>query len=225
MTVSERLFAIQDLKYRDFEKKLIPNIDSERIIGVRLPLIKAIADEMVKNNIESEFIGTLPHKYLEEDHLHSFIIAQIFDFDECINKLEKFLPYIDNWSVCDSLRPKCFKKHKDELSEKIRKWIKSEDTYTVRFAIEMLMVHFLDDYFSDDHFVLVSEVNSDNYYIKMAVAWYFATALSMQYEKALEFIEHNLISDIWTHNKAIQKALESNKISTERKMYLKSLKR
>lgn len=225
MTICERLFELRDQKYRSFQSKLIPNIDPERIIGVRLPLIKSIANEMVNNNIRNEFINTLPHKYFEEDHLHSFIIAQISDFEECIREIEKFLPYIDNWSVCDSLRPKCFKNHKCELLEKIREWIISEDTYTIRFAIEMLMIHFSGDYFSEDHFLLVSETHANDYYVKTAIAWYFATVLSNQYEKTLKFIESNSISDIWTHNKAIQKALESNKISNEQKIYLKSLKR
>lgn len=225
MTICERLFELQDQKYRSFQSKLIPNIDPAFIIGVRLPYLREIAKEIADVDIGSEFINTLPHKYLEEYHIHSFIIAKINNFDKCIYELEKFLPYVDNWAVCDSLRPKCFNKNRDRLIIHIKKWIKSKNVYTVRFAIEMLMLHYLDEDFSRDHLELVSLVDSNDYYVKMMVAWYFATALAKQYEAALIFIESNGISDIWIHNKSIQKALESYRIDPEHKEYLKGLKK
>lgn len=224
MDITQKLFDMQDIKYRDFSSKLIPNISEESMIGVRLPHIKALAKELVKSGEYADFINILPHTYFEEYHLHSYIISEIKDFDIFVSEVEKLLPYIDNWSVCDSLRPKCFAKNKEKALVHIKKWVKSEEIYTQRFAIEMLMVHFLDEDFKTDYIDLVSKVEGDDYYLKMMVAWYFATALAKQYEATLPYIEKHIIKDIWTHNKTIQKALESYRVSDEKKAYLKCLK-
>ena len=180
MDITQKLFDMQDIKYRDFSSKLIPNISEESMIGVRLPHIKALAKKLVKSGEYADFINILPHTYFEEYHLHSYIISEIKDFDIFISEVEKLLPYIDNWSVCDSLRPKCFAKNKEKALVHIKKWVKSEEIYTQRFAIEMLMVHFLDEDFKTDYIDLVSKVEGDDYYLKMMVAWYFATALAKQ---------------------------------------------
>ena len=213
MNLREELFLMQDAKYRDFCIKLIPNISPESVIGVRIPILRALAKELWSRGQYREFLDDLPHKYLEENHLHSFLISQIKDFDSCALELERFLPYVDNWSVCDSLRPRC-----------IDKWLESDKVYTRRFAIEMLMVHFLDEDFSYEHLDRVVGAEGEDYYLKMMVAWYFATALAKQYEATLPYISNRVISDKWTHNKAIQKACESLRISDEKKMLLKKLK-
>ena len=224
MNITRKLIEMKDEKYRDFTAPLLPNISKNIIIGVRLPHIKALAKELVKSGEYREFIFSLPHKYHEENHLHSFVVNQIKDFDECIEELDRFLPYIDNWSVCDSLRPKCFDKNRQKLLLHIDRWIKSDDVYTKRFAIEMLMVHFLNDDFSIEYLDMVSKVEGEDYYLKMMIAWYFATALAKQYEATLPYIQNHLIKDKWTHNKAIQKALESYRVSEDKKAYLKTLK-
>ena len=224
MDITQKLFSMQDEKYRDFTAKLIPNIFKDNIIGVRLPHIRSLAKELVKSGEYTDFIKVLPHAYFEEYHLHSFIVSAINDFDDCISEIEKLLPYIDNWSVCDSLRPKCFSKNKDKALVFVNKCLKSEETYTKRFAIEMLMVHFLDDDFSVDYLELVSKVEGEDYYLKMMIAWYFATAIAKQFDATLPYIENHLIKDNWTHNKAIQKATESYRVSDDKKAYLKCLK-
>lgn len=224
MDILNMLFEMRDEKYRDFTVPLLPNVSKDSIIGVRLPNLKALARELVKSGEYGEFILELPHKYYEENHLHSFLINQIKDFEECIKELDRFLPYIDNWSVCDSLRPKCFSKNKDELLIHIKRWLNNNGVYTKRFAIEMLMVHFLNEDFSPEYLDMVANAEGEDYYLKMMVAWYFATALAKQYEAALPYIENRLIKDKWTHNKAIQKALESYRVSDGKKPYLKTLK-
>ena len=224
MDITQKLLSMQDEKYRDFSSKLIPNIEKNSMIGVRIPHIKKLAKELVKSGEYAKFINSLPHTYFEEYHLHSFIISEIKDFDLFVEEVEKLLPYIDNWSVCDSLRPKCFAKNKEKALIYIKKWINSDEIYKQRFAIEMLMVHFLDDDFKAEYLALVSQVEGENYYLKMMVAWYFATALAKQYEATISFIENRLIIDKWTHNKSIQKALESYRISEDKKAYLKTLK-
>lgn len=224
MDITQKLFEMQDIKYRDFASKLIPNISPDNMIGVRLPNLRALAKELYKTGEYSHFINSLPHTYLEEYHLHSFIASSIKDIDICINEIDKLLPYIDNWSVCDSLRPKCFARNKEKALEFIKKCLASERAYTQRFAIEMLMVHFLDEDFNAEYLNIVSKIEGDDYYLKMMVAWYFATALAKQYGATLPFIENRLIKDKWTHNKAIQKALESYRVSEDKKAYLKTLK-
>ena len=224
MNIAQMLIEMQDKKYRDFTSKLIPNISTDSMIGVRLPQVKKLAKELYKSGEYISFINTLPHTYFEEYHLHCYIISEIKDFEAFVNELEKLLPYIDNWSVCDSLRPKCFVKNKEKALNYIKKWLVSEHIYTQRFAIEMLMVHYLDENFVPEYLDLVSNVEGEDYYLKMMVAWYFATALAKQYEATLPYIENRLIKDKWTHNKAIQKALESYRVSEENKAHLKCLK-
>lgn len=225
MDIVQKLIMMRDEKYRDFTAPLIPNVSIDTIIGVRLPHIRALAKELFKSGEYIGFLKQLPHKYYEEYHLHCFVISQIKDFDECIHELDILLPFIDNWSVCDSLRPKCFIKNRDRLLLHIKRWIKSEHVYTKRFAIEMLMVHYLDKNFDSEYLQMVADVKGEDYYLKMMVAWYFATALAKQYDATLPYIEKGLIADAWTHNKAIQKACESYRVSTEVKPKLKSLKK
>ena len=224
MNITQKLFEMQDINYRDFTSKLIPNVSPNNMIGVRLPQVKKLAKEMYKSDEYVHFLNILPHTYFEEYHLHCYIISQIKDFDLFLIELEKLLPYIDNWSVCDSLRPKCFAKDKEKALEYIKSWLESNHIYTKRFAIEMLMVHYLNDDFKSEYLELVSSVKVEDYYLKMMVAWYFATALAKQYEATLPYIENRLIKDRWTHNKVIQKALESYRVSDENKAHLKCLK-
>ncbi len=222
--VIKELFSMQDLEYKNFHSKLIPNIQEETIIGVRTPALRKYAKEFAKNNQAEQFLKCLPHRYYEENNLHGFLLEQIKDFEQCMEEVEKFLPYIDNWATCDMLAPKAFKKNLPELFKKIKVWIKSDKTYTVRFAIGMLMRYFLDEEFDIRYPRMVAKVRSDEYYINMMIAWYFATALAKQYEEILPFIENRQLDDTWTHNKAIQKAVESRRITPEQKTYLKTLK-
>jgi len=221
--VTEKLFKIQDKKYRDFQVKLIPNIDSNSIIGVRTPDLKKLAKEMVKSG-DVSFLDNLPHKYFDENQLHAFIISELKDYDECINYINKFLPYINNWATCDQMSPKIFKKNHDKLINEIKIWIKSKDTYTIRFGIGMLMQHYLDSDFRQEYLKLVSKIKSNEYYVNMMIAWYFATALAKQYESAIIYLEDNKL-DTWVHNKTIQKAIESYRITDTQKEYLRSLKK
>ena len=221
--IRAELFKMQDMDYRDFNSKLIPTVDKESMIGIRTPDLRKYAKQLVKSSDVIEFLQTLPHKYFDENQLHAFIISEIKDFKNCIDEINRFLPYIDNWATCDQLSPKVFKKNHNELFEYIKDWLKSDKVYTLRFGIGMLMEHFLDEDFDILYPETVSNIRSDEYYINMMIAWYFATALAKQYESVIPFIENNSL-DIWTHNKAIQKAVESLRISDEKKEYLKSLK-
>ena len=221
--VAKLLFSKQDIKYRDFQAPLFPNIDKERMIGVRTPELKKIAKELYGSELANQFIETLPHQYFDENQLHAFLISLIKDYGTCLNEVERFLPYVDNWGTCDQLSPKVFAKHKDELIVSIKKWLKSKHTYTVRFAIGLLLGLYLDDSFNKEYMELVSQVKSDEYYINMMIAWYFATALAKQYDSAIKYIEEKKLSP-WVHNKTIQKAVESYRISDEQKVYLKNLK-
>lgn len=223
MKIREELFNLSDQKYREFQGKLIPNANKEIMIGVRTPTLKALAKKVISTPQCAEFLKCLPHKYFDENQLHAFIISEIKDFDTCITEVERFLPFIDNWATCDQLSPKVFKKHKTELLPYIEKWVKSEKTYTVRFGIGMLLSHFLDGDFNTDYLDTVSSIKSDEYYINMMIAWYFATALAKQYDTAITYMENKRL-DIWTHNKAIQKACESYRVTSEHKDYLKKLK-
>lgn len=223
LKIQKRLFELQDISYRDFHSKLMPTIEKEKVIGVRVPVLRDFAKELFKNGNYKEFMMDLPHKYYEENNLHAFLIEQIRDFDDCIKETEKFLPYIDNWATCDMLRPKVFKKYLTELLGRIKVWVKKDECYTVRFGIEMLMCYFLDDYFEEEYPELVSHISSDEYYINMMISWYFATALSKKYDKILPYIKDKKLPR-WVHNKAIQKAIESRRISKEQKNYLKTLK-
>ena len=221
--VCKKLISLQDLKYRDMQIKIIPNIDPASIIGVRTPELKKIAKEMSRSGEYRSFIKKLPHDHFEENQLHAFIICEMKDPAECFDEVEHFLPYVDNWATCDQLSPKIFKKNKDELLKHIKTWIGSDRTYTVRFGVGMLMQHFLDDDYDEKYPKMVAGLRSDEYYINMMIAWYFATALAKQYESVLPYIEENKLDD-WTHNKAIQKSLESFRVTDEHKKYLRSLK-
>lgn len=218
-----RLFELQDLKYKEFQCKLMPTINPETVIGVRTPDLRKLAKEYSKTSEASDFLKILPHRYYEENNLHGFLIETITDFDAAVALVDAFLPYIDNWATCDLMSPKVFKKHLPELYEKIKVWLESDQTYTVRFGIEMLMSFFLYHNFKPDMLELVVDIRSDEYYVNMMIAWYFATALAKQYDAALPYIREQRLEK-WTHNKAIQKAIESYRISDESKAYLRTLK-
>ena len=222
--IQKRLFALQDTEYRDFTAKLNPAVNPETIIGVRLPQMRKLAKELRGSEKAAAFLQVLPHEYYEENHLHSFLLCEIKDFDTAMKEIERFLPYVDNWAVCDSIRLKAFNKNPERLIPYIDKWIKSDRTYTVRFGILCLMNIFLDDHFDPAYPEKVAVIRSDEYYVNMMIAWYFATALAKQYEAAIPFIEQNRL-DRWTHNKAIQKSVESYRVTDEHKAYLKTLKR
>lgn len=221
--IRELLFQARDEEYGKFQSKLIPEVADNNFIGVRTPELRKIAKTLSKDPNIGDFLNKLPHRYFDEDQLHSFIISEIKDMDKCIEEVERFLPYVNNWATCDQLTPKAFKKHKDKLLEKINVWIASDKTYTVRFAMEMLMTHFLDDEFDISYPEMVAGVKSEEYYIRMMQAWYFATALAKQYEAVLPFITEKKLEQ-WTHNKAIQKATESRRITPEQKDFLRNLK-
>ena len=225
--IQKELFEMQDLKYRDFHSKLMPTVDKEKVIGVRIPQLRKYASSFLKLSSReeiNEFMHTLPHQYYEEDNLHAFIIEKIKDYEECINALNAFLPYIDNWATCDMMNPKVLKKEPERLLEQVKVWMKAKETYVVRFAMGCLMNYYLEENFTTECADLVAEVQSDEYYIQMMQAWYFATALAKQYDAVLPYLlEHKL--SMWVHNKTIQKAVESYRITTEQKDYLKTLKR
>ena len=219
----EKLFRLQDSKYRDMQIRILPNLKPETIIGVRTPELRKIAKELYKSNDYKEFLNDLPHKYFDENQLHAFIIGEIKDYDESLEEANKFLPYVDNWATCDQSTPKAFIKNTDKLIVEIKKWIKSKETYTIRFGISMLMRSYLDDNFKEEYLEMVSKIRSDEYYVNMMISWYFATALAKQYDKTIKYIEDKKL-DTWTHNKTIQKAIESYRITNEQKEYLRSLK-
>ena len=218
-----RLKDLQDLKYREMQIRIIPTVAPESIIGVRTPDLKAIAKEIYKSGDYAGFLKELPHEYFEENQLHAFLLSGMKDYDACMAEVENFLPHVDNWATCDQMSPKIFRKHKEELLAHIKEWIRSDRTYTVRFGVGMLMEHFLDDDYDTMYPEMVAALRSDEYYVNMMIAWYFATALAKQYETVLPFIEMKKLDD-WTHNKAIQKSVESRRITEEQKIYLKSLK-
>ena len=222
--ITTKLFSLQDTAYRDFQVKLIPGMDAQKEIGVRTPELRKQAKELAKREDIREFLNDLPHQYFDENQLHAFILSGEKDFEKCMEDLERFLPYVDNWATCDQTSPKVFRKHRKELLDAIRRWIESDHPYTVRFAIKMLMEHFLDEDFDPAYPEMVAEVRSEEYYIRMMIAWYFATALAKQYEAVLPYLEQKKL-DVWTHNKTIQKAVESYRITDKQKEYLKSLKR
>ncbi|MCR5290154.1 MAG: DNA alkylation repair protein [Treponema sp.] len=218
---------MQDKKYAEFMCKLIPTVPAERIIGVRTPALRTYAKEFAKQATPSQmqsFLSALPHSYFEENQLHGFIMSGIKDFDECIRYLTAFLPYIDNWATCDQTSPRVLKKYKQELLPLIDEWLTSGHVYTIRFAIGMLMQHFLDEDFNPEYMHKVCAVTNDDYYVKMEVAWYFATALAKQWEAALPILQKSVLPE-WTHNKTIQKAVESYRITAEQKQYLRTLRR
>jgi len=223
-SIKEKLFELQDKEYRKIQVKTITNIDPDTIIGVRTPELKKLANEMFKSGNYKSFIEDLPHKYFDENQLHAFIISKIKNYDECLNEFNKFLPYIDNWATCDQSCPNAFKKNSDKLIKEIKVWIKSKKTYTIRFGISMLMRNYLDDNYKEEYLGLVSKIRSNEYYVNMMIAWFFATALAKRYDDTIKYIENEKL-DRWTHNKTIQKAIESYRITIEQKEYLRILKK
>ena len=221
--VQKQLFGLQDLQYRDFHAKLMPTMDKEKIIGVRTPALRKFAKAYGKTEDAKDFLKVLPHQYYEENNLHGLLIEQMKDYDQCLAELERFLPYIDNWATCDLLSVKIVKKHLDTFIKEVDRWIESDQPYTIRFGIGMLMRYYLDDFFRMEYLEKVAAVRSEEYYVNMMRAWYFATALAKQYDQILPFIEKGRL-DVWTHNKSIQKAIESYRIAPEQKMYLRTLK-
>ena len=221
--IRARLFEMQDLKYRDFTAKLTPTVPPERIIGVRTPELRKYAVELSKTEDAAAFMAALPHLYQEENNLHAFLIERIADYDACVAALDAFLPYVDNWATCDSMSPKCLKKQLPRLTGEIRRWMASDWVYTVRFGMGMLMRHFLDDAFDPAYLDWVAALRSEEYYINMMIAWFFATALAKQWDATLLFIV-NCRLDPWVHNKAIQKAIESFRIPEDRKNLLRAQK-
>ncbi len=221
--IESTLRTLQDEKYRDFQSKLIPTVPAETFIGVRTPDLRRYAKELSARDDVQTFLQELPHRYFDENQLHAFLLSGMKDFGCCIAEVCRFLPYIDNWATCDQLSPKVFRKHRAELLPYITRWLSSGETYTVRFGVGMLMENFLDDAYDVQYPEMVASVRSDEYYVRMMIAWYFATALAKQYETILPFIESRRL-DTWTHNKAIQKALESYRITDDRKARLRAMK-
>lgn len=221
--IQDRLLALQDQTYGDFQSKLLPGISRDRVIGIRMPAMRKLAKEFAKEEEADRFLRQLPHTYYDENVLHALLLMEIKNYEECMKAVEAFLPYIDNWAVCDCLSPKVFQKHKKELLEKIRIWITSGHSYTCRFGMGMLMRWFLDEDFKPEYLRLPASVRSDEYYVNMMTAWFFATALAKQWDATIPYFEKPHL-DRWTHNKAIQKARESYRITPQQKEYLKTLK-
>lgn len=225
--IQKKLFEKQDLKYKAFQSKLIPTVDAAKVIGVRTPDLRAIAKKFANHPEIEKFLSTLPHEYYDENQVHAFILSLIKDYDECVSHIDKFLPFVDNWATCDQMRPKVFakKQYRKPLLNDVERWINAPTTnvYTVRFGIETLMSFFLDDDFNPKFLKWVSKIRSEEYYLNMMVAWFFATALAKQYETTIPFIEKHRL-DIWTHNKTIQKAIESYRITEDQKSNLRTLK-
>lgn len=219
----EQLWALQDLEYKAFHSRLMPTIDRERIIGVRTPALRSLAKEKSGSKESECFLHVLPHYYYEENNLHGMLIERISEFDSCITALDRFLPYVDNWATCDLISPKVFKKHLPELIPHIRRWMTSDQLYTVRFGVGMLLKHYLDDRFSSEYPEWVASLEWDEYYVKMMIAWYFATALAKQWDAVIPYLTEKRL-DKWTHNKTIQKAIESYRVSDERKEMLRTLR-
>ena len=226
--IREMLFARQDTEYRDFQAKLIPGEESRKkeMIGVRTPELRALAKELNKRGDTDAFRKALPHEFFDEDQLHAFLISEIRDFDTCMKEVCDFLPYVDNWATCDQMNPKVFgkKQNRTVLFAQIKKWLKSKKTYEVRFSIRMLMCHFLDEDFAPEYLQMVAKIRSEEYYVNMMIAWYFATALAKQYEATVPILEAKSTLAPWVQNKTIQKAVESYRITDEQKAYLRTLK-
>lgn len=222
-SITKLLFELRDEEYAKFQAKLTPSVNPKLFIGVRVPEVRKLA-KLLKDDVSAKkFLKELPHKYYDENMLHGLLISEIKDYDTAIYETNRFLPYVDNWAVCDIMSPKVFKKHKIELINIIKKWIKSKETYTIRFGIEMLMSHYLDEDFKIEYLDIVSKIRSKEYYVNMMIAWFFATALAKQWECAISYIENGSL-DKWVHNKTIQKAIESYRITDKQKEYLKTLK-
>lgn len=224
MTVLQALREKADGSYADFQAKLIPSVERKLFIGVRTPEIKALAKELYGTKQAESFLKKTPHKYFDENQLHAFLINREKEFEKCLAEVEAFLPFVDNWATCDQLSPRAFGKNKGTVAEKAFKWIDSGETYTVRFGAETLMRWFLDADFDIKYAEKVAKIKSEEYYVNMMAAWYFATALAKQWSACVPFIEKGVLP-VWVHNKAIQKAVESFRISPEQKEYLKTLRK
>lgn len=222
--IREHLLSLEDKEYKSFHTALMPTIDPDTVIGIRIPVLREYAGVLIKEGRTADFLNDLPHKYYEENNLHAFIIAELRDFDSLSAEIERFLPFVDNWATCDSLRPAAFGRNKEKLLDLIKKWLQSDKEFTVRFAVEMLMIHFLKEDFSEEYLRLVSEIKSDKYYINMMCAWFFAEALYFRYDAAVLYFTGNKLTD-FVHNKAINKACESRKISDGIKAELRTLRR
>ena len=222
-SLPDSLLALQDLLYKEFQCGLMPTVDPDTVIGVRMPALRKLAKDFAETPEAAEFLKALPHRYYEENNLHGLLISAMRDYDRAVAALDAFFPYVDNWATCDLIRPKVFQKHLPELLEKIQVWLASDHTYTVRFGLEMLMTCYLDDAFRPEYLELAAGVRSGEYYVNMMIAWYFATALAKQYDAALPYLRERRL-DPWTHNKAIQKAIESCRVTGEQKAYLRTLK-
>lgn len=221
--MQEKLFELRDEDYAAFQSKLTPNVSPELFIGVRVPEVRKLAKAIKKQPETEKFLNKLPHKYYDENMLHGVLLSEMKDYESCVEKVEAFLPYVDNWAVCDIMSPKVFKKHKEELLVKIREWVSSKHTYTCRFGMEMLMSFYLDEDFKPEYLEIPAAVHSDEYYVNMMSAWFFATALAKQWEETIPYLEERKL-DVWVHNKTIQKARESYRITKEQKEYLQTLK-
>lgn len=221
--IQEQLWEMQDVGYKDFHAKLIPTVAPEAIIGVRTPELRKYARKLAKDPQIGDFLAQLPHQYYDENNVHAFVVEQIKDYGECLAQTERFLPYIDNWATCDTMAPKVFAKHKTELLESVQRWIASSETYTIRYGVGMLMRFYLEEDFRQEYLQWVADIRSEEYYVNMMRAWYFATALAKQYEAVILYLEEKRLDD-WTHNKAIQKACESYRITAQQKKYLRGLK-
>ena len=220
--ITELLFELRDEEYAAFQAKLTPSVDKELFIGVRVPEVRKLAKQIKNEPSASEFIRELPHKYYDENMLHGLLISEIKDYEKAVEETDRFLPFVDNWAVCDIMSPKIFKKHKTELLEKIREWTCSGETYTIRFGIEMLMSHFLDEDFKAEYLEIPAAVHSEEYYVNMMIAWFFATALAKQWDAAIPYMEQGRL-DEWVHKKTVQKSRESYRITDEQKAYLKAI--
>lgn len=221
--ILDELFSLQDEEYREFNIKLIPTVAKENVIGIRIPVLRKYEKEIRNSEKAKEFLNSLPHKYTEEYNLHALLLENITSYEDTIKALNDFLPFVDNWATCDIMSIKIFKKHLDILPGQLDVWLNSSHTYTIRFAIKMYMSYYLDENFDVAYMTKISKIQSDEYYVNMMLSWYFATALAKQYETAIKFLEENKLSQ-WVHNKTIQKAIESYRITDEQKTYLKTLK-
>lgn len=221
-TIENLLFEHRDAEYAVFQAKLTPSVDGSLFIGVRVPEVRKLVKQLKDDPAAAAFIGELPHKYYDENMLHGLLISEIKDFEKAVAETDRFLKYVDNWAVCDTMSPKVFKKNKPELLEKIREWTGSGETYTIRFGIEMLMSHYLDEDFRPEYLEIPARVRSEEYYVNMMIAWFFATALAKQWDAAIPYLEQGKL-DEWVHKKTIQKARESYRITEEQKAYLKTI--